>query len=65
VKYVDKVDPEFVREKKGETVSGCGILNSQEAPQCLPPKAVATNSEHPSEAKRLRRQAPLKCPSFD
>jgi hypothetical protein len=59
VKYVDKVDPELVREKKGEdTVSGREILNSQEAPQCLP-KAVAANSEPPSKAKRLTRQAPL------
>jgi hypothetical protein len=56
---VDKVDPELVREKKDEdTVSGCGLLNSQEAPQCLP-KAVAANSESPSEAKRLTMRAPL------
>jgi hypothetical protein len=33
VEFVDKVDPELVREKKGEdTVSGHGLLNSQEAP---------------------------------
>jgi hypothetical protein len=56
---VDKVDLELVREKKGEdTVSGHGILNSQEAPQCLP-KAVAAKSEPPSEAKRLTRRVPL------
>jgi hypothetical protein len=59
VEYADKADPELVREKKSEDlVSGRGILNSQEAPQCLP-KAVAANSEPPSEAKRLTRQAPL------
>jgi hypothetical protein len=56
---MDNVDPELVREKKGkDTVSGRGILNSQEAPQCLP-KAVAANFKPPSEAKRLTRQAPL------
>jgi hypothetical protein len=56
---MDKVDPELVKEKKDEdTVSGRGMLNSQEAPQCLP-KAVAANFEPPSEAKRLTRRAPL------
>jgi hypothetical protein len=60
VEFVDKVDPELVREKKGEdTVSGRGLLNSQEAePQCLP-EAVAANYEPPSEAKRLTMRAPL------
>jgi hypothetical protein len=55
VEYVDTVDPELAREKKVEdTVSGRGIVNSEEAPQCLS-KAVAANSEPPSEAKRLTR----------
>jgi hypothetical protein len=59
VEFVDKVDPELVREKKGEdTMSGRGLLNSREAPQCLP-QAVAANSEPPSEAKRLTMRAPL------
>jgi hypothetical protein len=56
---VNKVDLELVRENKGEdTVSGRGILNSQEAPQCLL-KAVTANSKPPFEAKRLTRRAPL------
>jgi hypothetical protein len=59
VEFVDKVDPELKREKKGEdTMSGRGLLNSQEAPQCLS-KAVGANSEPPFEAKRLTMRAAL------